>query len=80
MDSTGYRAQYRGTALFIFLHVAVLFICFSVLGVVFEFPEVLRQPAQYRLGLFRANQGIILPVYWLLALSGFSQIAISVFL
>jgi hypothetical protein len=80
MDEAGYRSNYNGTALFIFIHVAVLFTGFTILAAVFEFPGVLRETTQYRLNLFRQGQSIIQPVYWLLAMSGFFQIAISVFL
>ncbi len=51
-----------------------------MLGVVFEFPEILRKPATERLDLFGRHSAIIRPVYWVLALTGFTQIAMAVLL
>ncbi|MBW7997588.1 MAG: DUF4386 domain-containing protein [Candidatus Glassbacteria bacterium] len=80
MDSADYRSRYNGAAVFIFIHIIALFTGFTVLAAVFEFPGVLRESAQYRLYLYRQGQAVIQPVYWILAMTGFSQIAISVFL
>jgi hypothetical protein len=80
MDSNNYSLQYKGAAISIFIHIIVLVIGFSVLATVFEFPEVLRESAEYRLRLYREGQSVIMPIYWLLAMTGFSQIAMTVFL
>ncbi len=74
------QTDYRVTAITIFVHVLVLAVCFNILVVVFEFPDVLREAAEYRLTLFNQNSNIIVPVYYLLALTGFTQIILSVML
>ncbi|MCK5572923.1 MAG: DUF4386 domain-containing protein [Bacteroidetes bacterium] len=78
--TTDYRLQYRGAAVSIFLHIIALFVGFTVLASVFEFPEILRQTSLYRLNLYREGQSVIQPTYWLLAMTGFTQIAMAVFL
>lgn len=72
--------EYRFTAIVILIHVFILFMGFNVLAMVFEFPEVLRQPADYRLTLFMQNSAIVIPTYYLLALTGFTQILMAVML
>jgi Domain of unknown function (DUF4386) len=79
-QDSAYRAAYRGAASAIFVHVVLLFAGFTILGVVFDFPDVLRQPAAERLALFVAHQRVVQPTYWLLAMTGFSQIFIAGFL
>lgn len=74
-----YRAAYRGAAIAIFAHVVALFGGFTVLGIVFDFPDILRVPAGERLATYVTNQAIVQPTYWLLAMTGFSQIAIAGF-
>lgn len=73
-------ATYRGAAALIIVHVLALVAGFGVLGAVFEFPEVLRLSAADRLAFYRANQGIIQPTYWVLAMTGFTQVAMAVLL
>ncbi len=71
---------YRGAAALIIVHILALIVGFGVLGAVFEFPEVLRLSTADRLALYRANQGIIQPTYWILAMTGFTQVAMAVLL
>ena len=80
MKSIDYARQYRGAAVSIFLHVVALVVGFSILAAVFEFPEVLRATSFHRLSLYATRQSIIQPTYWILAVTGFTQIAIAVFL
>jgi hypothetical protein len=80
MNNSGIKNIYTLTALFIFFHIAALFIGFTILAAVFEFPDVLQASPQYRLDLYLANQSIIQPVFWLLAVAGCTQIALSIFL
>lgn len=58
----------------------LLYAALTVLGVVFDFPEILRKPAAERLDLFARHAGIVRPTYWLLALTGFTQISMTVLL
>jgi len=74
-----YHAAYRGAAIAIICHIAALFVAFSVLGVVFGFPDVLRAPAPQRLATYVAHQHVIQSTYWLLAMTGFTQIFIAGF-
>lgn len=71
---------YRGTAILIFTHIIALFVGFTILAIVFQFPEVLRLPAEARLSLYRQGQAIIQPTYWVLAMTGLTQVGISVLL
>tara|TARA_R110000868_G_scaffold27716_2_gene104846 strand:- start:1065 stop:1886 length:822 start_codon:yes stop_codon:yes gene_type:complete len=70
----------RLTAFILIAHIAAMFAGFTLLADVFQFPDVLRYPAAERLALFRAHQSEIVPVYWMLAMTGFSQVLISVLL
>ena len=72
------KTNYRVTAITIIIHTLILGIGFNILGVVFEFPDILRLSADYRLTLFTENSSIIIPVYYLLALTGFTQIIFCV--
>lgn len=77
---SGRAATYRGAAAVIIIHVVALIAGFAVLGMFFDFPEVLRWSAADRLALYRANQDIIQPTYWVLAMTGFTQVAMAVLL
>ncbi|MEO0961499.1 MAG: DUF4386 family protein [Pseudomonadota bacterium] len=70
----------RTTALFLVLHIVVMFAGFSILGPAFDFPEVLRYPAAERFALFSANSDVIRPTYWALTMTGLTQILLSVLL
>ncbi len=74
------RTVYRLAAFFLVLHILILFSGFSVLTDAFQFPDVLRLPAAERLALFRDGQDVIVPAYWALTMSGFTQIFAAVFL
>jgi len=80
IDPKKYTAAYRGSGIAILAHVVALFAGFTVLGLVFDFPDVLRRPAVERLALYSAHQPIVQATYWLLAMTGFTQIAITGFL
>jgi len=70
----------KAAATFLVLHIVILFAGFSLLAAAFDFPEVLRYPAAERLALFRENQSVVLPTYWALAMSGFTQISLTILL
>lgn len=74
----GSRALYRWAAVLLVGHIVILFAGFTMLAIVFEFPEVLRYPAEQRLALFRANEAVIVPTYWALAMTGFTQVLLTV--
>lgn len=74
------RSDYRGAAVAILAHVLLVYAAFTMLAVVFDFPEVLRRPATERLDLFQRVQGVVRPAYWVLTLTGFTQIGLAVFL
>jgi len=80
MTSRSFTADSRGAAVSILVHVLALLAGFSLLGAIFEFPEILRQTSPYRLTLFLRNQASVQATYWLLAMTGFTQIAMAVFL
>ncbi|MDF1731458.1 MAG: DUF4386 domain-containing protein [Minwuia sp.] len=70
----------RATAVTLVLHISAMFGCFMVLGPAFDFPEVLRYPAAERFELFAANRAVIQSAYWILTMTGITQILISVLL
>lgn len=74
------NSENRLTAFILVAHIAAMFAGFTILAGVFQFPEVLRFPASERLALFRAHQDVIVPTYWMLAMTGFSQIFIAALL
>lgn len=71
---------YRVTAVTILFHIFALSIAFNILVVVFEFPDVLRASAAHRLTLFAENSQIIIPTYYVLALTGLTQALLSILL
>jgi hypothetical protein len=74
------RTPDRATAVVLVLHIVAMFAGFAILGAVFEFPEVLRYPAPERFAIFAENEAIIRPTYWVLTMTGMTQILISVLL
>ena len=74
------RKDYVVTGVLLLVHVALLVVGFEVLAAVFQFPDILREPAEVRFQLFADHRGIIIPTYYLLALTGITQIALSVLL
>lgn len=74
------QSTYRATAVTIIFYVLTLSIAFNILVVIFEFPDILRASAAYRLALFTENSQIIIPTYYVLALTGLVQVLMSVLL
>lgn len=74
------RTPDRATAIVLILHIVTMFAGFAILGAAFEFPEVLRYPAPERFAIFAENEAIIRPTYWVLTMTGITQILISVLL
>ena len=72
--------EYRVAGVTILVHVLAQIVGFYVLMAVFEFPDILRMSAEYRLSLFLENSSIIIPAYYVLALTGISQIILSILL
>ncbi len=73
------RTREYGTAFAVALvHVGLLSVGFLILADVFSFPEILRAPSEARLALFRQNQGMIVPAYYMMGLSGLTQIMLAV--
>jgi len=73
------RTREYGTAFAVaVVHVALLSVGFLILADQFSFPEILRATSQERLALFRQNQGLIVPAYYMMGLSGVTQIMLAV--
>jgi Domain of unknown function (DUF4386) len=73
------RTREYGTAFALTLvHLGLLLVGFLILADQFSFPEILRATSQERLALFHQNQNIIVPAYYLMGLSGLTQIALAV--
>lgn len=62
-------------AMFVMLNVAN-----AILSANFDFPDILRQPPENALELYRQNQGLIRPAYYIFALTGVLMIPISLLL
>lgn len=60
------------------VHVALLSVGFLILADQFSFPEILRASSEQRLALFSQHQGLIVPAYYMMGLSGLTQIALAV--
>lgn len=60
------------------LHAGLLVAGFLVLAAQFGFPEILRATSDVRLSLFRQNQTVITGAYYLMALSGLTQVILAV--
>jgi len=75
MDRT---RDYGTTFALTLVHVGLLSVGFLILADQFSFPEILRATSQERLALFRAHQGLIVPAYYMMGMSGLTQIALAV--
>lgn len=60
------------------LHAALLVSGFLILADQFAFPEILRATAEERLGRFHQNQTVITGAYYLMALTGLTQVVLAV--
>lgn len=74
------RTPDRITAVILFVHITAMFGGFVVLGPAFDFPDVLRYPASERFAIFAESQSLIRRTYWVLTMTGMTQILISVLL
>jgi hypothetical protein len=73
------RTREYGTAFAVALvHVGLLSAGFLILADQFGFPEILRATSVERLALFQRNQALIVPAYYMMALSGLTQIVLAV--
>ncbi|MBP6013043.1 MAG: DUF4386 domain-containing protein [Alphaproteobacteria bacterium] len=72
------RHEYGVTFALTVVHVALLSVGFLILADQFSFPEILRVSSQERLALFSQNQGLIVPAYYMMGMSGLTQIALAV--
>lgn len=70
----------RLAAAVLIIHIVAMFCGFIILGPAFEFPDVLRYPAVERFAIFSENQSVIRPTYWVLTMTGITQILISILL
>lgn len=74
------KSEINTTAGVILAQVIVAIVGFLTLMSVFNFPDILRRSSQQRLSLFLENSHIIVPTYFFLAMTGISQVVISVML
>jgi hypothetical protein len=73
------RTREYGTAFAVtMLHVGLLSVGFLILVDQFSFPDILRASSEDRLALFRQNQATIVPAYYMMGLSGLTQIMLAV--
>ncbi len=70
--------KHYSTAGLMFIHVLMLIAGSFVLVAFFDFPEVLRLSSELRLEKFLQQQHLIVPTYYVLVLTGLTQILIAV--
>jgi len=73
------RTREYGTVFALTLvHAGLLSAGFLILASEFAFPGILRASAEERLALFAAHQAAIVPAYYMMGLSGMTQIALAI--
>lgn len=79
-EGGGVGPVYRAFLWVALLHVGLISAGFLILAASFQFPDILRESAQTRLALFTQNQGTIVPAYYMMGMTGLTQIALAVLL
>lgn len=75
MDRT---REYGAAFALTLVHAGLLSAGFLILASEFRFPEILRVSSEERLALFASHQAMIVPAYYMMGLSGVTQIALAV--
>jgi hypothetical protein len=68
----------RTLSLLLALEAILVTVPFAVLQSVFEFPDILRQPADYALKLFVQRESVIVPTYYFFLLSALFAIPLTI--
>lgn len=72
------KSEYKTTAV-IFLGFFLLIVIGNLLlASAFDFPDILRQSPSERFGLFQANQGTIIPAYYMMSMTSLLQVFMAV--
>ena len=74
------KTNTRTLALLLALEAILVTIPFFILQSVFEFPDILRQPADYALKLFLQHESVIVPTYYFFLLSALFAILLTIVL
>jgi len=72
------KMEYRATSVVFFTFFLLLVVCNIILGITFNFPDILRESAVDRFQLFHENQAVILPTYYLFGVSAILQVFMAV--
>lgn len=72
------KTNSRTLALFLTLEAILVTVPFFILQSVFEFPDILRQPADYALKLFVQRESVIVPTYYFFLLSALFAIPLTI--
>ncbi len=72
------KHEYRATSVVFFTFFLLLAGCNIVLGIYFNFPDILRESAVDRFNLFHENQAVIIPTYYLFGFSSILQLFMAV--
>jgi hypothetical protein len=72
------KTDYKVTAALFLAFFALIIVGNLWLASAFDFPDILRQPAAERFARFQANQGAIIPAYYLMGLTSILQIFMAV--
>ena len=78
MNQMSTKKEYRATSAVFFTFFLLLAGCNTILGIYFNFPDILRESAVERFQLFHENQAIIIPTYYLFGFSAFLQVFMAV--
>lgn len=72
------KTNTRTLTLLLALEAMLVTVPFFILQSVFEFPDILRQPADYALKLFVQHESVIVPTYYFFLLSALTAIPLSI--
>jgi hypothetical protein len=74
------KSDLKISATLLCLYALLGIVSYSILGAIFDFPEILRKPITERFALFHLHEAVIIPTYYAFALTGVLQILFSIYL
>jgi len=72
------KIDFKATSIVFFVFFLLMAVCNTILGIYFNFPDILREPAVERFQLFHENQNVIIPTYYLFGFSAILQVFMAV--
>lgn len=74
------KSDIKISATLLCLYALLGIVAYSILGALFDFPEILRKSIAERFALFHLHETIIIPTYYAFAFTGILQILFSIYL